>query len=242
MFERHILFYSDYCNHSKNFINNLLKHPEIFEDFIRINIDIDPNTKQRPVAFYKIQQQLNYKITEIPTIIVENGEYILTGVEAFKWFDHQTTQKVEVQEELSGFNPIEMGSFSDSYSTFGSNDLYDAKEQTFKFINKPDFKISTPQEDSTVSQQDYSTKQQERERFDAENIKAQQNKNQNIISRDQPILDRSRNSNNQGKYQQNNNNKQQEIDSKLQQLLLERENEQPVMKKNVDFSTGRVLQ
>jgi hypothetical protein len=165
MFERPILIYSDYCIHSTNFINGLMKNPEIFDIFIRVNIDIDPNTRQRPEAFYQIQNVLQHKIAEVPTIIIDNGNGILSGVEAFQWLEYQLNR--ETAEELTPFNPVEMGSFSDSYSTYGSDNPNDAREQTFKFINKPDQKINTPQEDSnSVSQDAYSKKQQERENFD----------------------------------------------------------------------------
>ena len=49
---------------------------------------------------------------------------------------NQNTKQSE--EELSGFNPNEMGSFSDMYSTFGLNTedtCTDAKSQCFQFIN-----------------------------------------------------------------------------------------------------------
>ena len=163
MFERPILFYSNYCIHSTNFINALIKYPEIFESFIRINIDVDPETKRRPNSFYEIQSILQLKITEIPTIIVDSGNYVLTGKEAFKWLNFQISQE---DKELTPFNPIEMGSFSDSYANYGSNDMNNATEQSFKFINNPDEKINTPPETSDkISKDDYSRKQHERENF-----------------------------------------------------------------------------
>lgn len=222
MFERPILFYSEYCNFSKTFINNMLKHPEIFEEFIRINIDIDPETNQRPFIFYKIQQELNHKIVEIPTIITHNGEYVLTGVEAFKWLDYQV-ESLKKTKDVSGFNPIEMGSFSDSYSTFGSNDLYAATEQCFKFLNKDDDKINTPVEDSPMSQDEYSRKQRERENFDS-NLKQQKNNkgnNSNVNNIPMSFAN------------QNQIDKKQEIDERLQKLLSDRDSYMPKNKRTV---------
>ena len=144
MYDRPILFYSEYCIHSKNFLNALMKHQELFDLFIRINIDVDITTKQRPNVFYNIQRELGIKIKEIPTIITPGPENILTGADAFDWLDFQT--KSLSKESVEGFNCIEMGSFSDSYSTYGSSDLNDAKQQTFKFIGKNDDKIETPPE------------------------------------------------------------------------------------------------
>ena len=108
MFERPILLFSDYCIHSTNFINALMKHPEIYEEFIRVNIDVNPSTKKRADIFYTVQEQLQHKITEVPTIVINKGEYVLAGAEAFKWLEHMT-QKEELENELTPFNPIEMG-------------------------------------------------------------------------------------------------------------------------------------
>ncbi len=217
IFERPILFYSEYCIHSKNFINTLMKTPDLFENFIRINIDVDINTKKRPKIFYDIQQELQIKISEVPTVITAGPEYILTGSDAFNWLNDQIQHLKS--ESIMGFNPIEMGSFSDSYSTYGSSDLYDAKEQSFKFISKPDEVIQTPQEDSVVSKDDYAKKYQERELF--------QNTYQGNFSQNQGNF-----SQNQGNFNQGNNfmkrgnisEKQKDLDMRLQQMIAEREN------------------
>lgn len=163
MFQSPILIYSDYCNYCATFINALVKHPKIFEGFVRLNIDVDPSTKQRPRAFYEIQNTLNHKIARVPTIIIDNGNYVLTGEEAFKWLDYEIKRSNE--STLSPFNPNEMGAFSDQYSKFGSTDLHDATEQAFKFLSRNDDKIYTPHE-SSVERRDLNTKQKERESLD----------------------------------------------------------------------------
>lgn len=232
MFERPILIYSDYCIHSTNFINELMKTPEIFDTFIRLNIDADPNTRLRPQIFYEIQEKLNYKIVEIPTIIVENAEYILTGVNAFEWLSYQQEQ----QKELTPFNPIEMGAFSDSYSSYGSNDLNAAREQSFKFLDKVDEKINTPQElASSISKDEYSNKQKERESFDniykPTNPYQPPNKDSNTLNLDPKYL--------HGKMSE----KQKDFDLKLQQMVLDREqfnnvNSPKIKPELIDFKTG----
>ena len=166
IFERPILIWSEYCNYSKNFISALVKHNELYESFIRVNIDVDPNTHRRPALFYQIQATLKFKISQVPTIIVNSGEYILSGVEAFKWLDYTINKHQVVQEELQGFNPVEMGSFSDSYAKYGSTKLHDATEQSFKFLDKQDQRIETPQEDGALSQEEIMRKQRERESMD----------------------------------------------------------------------------
>lgn len=218
MFDRPILFYSEYCIHSTNFITALMKNQELYEDFIRISIDVDVNTRQRPKIFYDIQSELNIKITEVPTVITPGPEYILTGADAFDWLEFQMNKIKEKSKDVEGFNSMEMGSFSDSYSTYGSSDLYDAKEQTFKFIGKTDDRIETPPEtSSSVSKDDYARKQQERETFDNVNYSQSQSKN-----------------NLGGRYGNNNykaggnkgyggSDKQREMDDRLQKMIAERE-------------------
>ena len=235
MFDRPILFYSDYCIHSKNFLNVLIKHQELFDSFIRINIDVDVTTKQRPNAFYNIQKELGIQIKEIPTIITPGPENVLTGSDAFDWLDFQT--KSLSKESIEGFNCIEMGSFSDSYSTYGSSDLNDAKQQTFKFIGKNDDKIETPPETaSSISKDDYSRKQQERETFDNVHYNTKQgggpsqggggfNSSQggggfNSSQGGGPLQGRGPLQGGGGDV----SNKQKDFDYKLQQMLMEREN------------------
>jgi hypothetical protein len=231
MFDRPILFYSEYCIHSTNFINALMKHQALYENFIRISIDVDVNTRQRPKVFYDIQTELNVKIVEVPTIITPGPEYVLTGADAFDWLEFQTNKLKEESKQIEGFNNMEMGSFSDSYSTYGSSDLYDAKEQTFKFIGKADDRIETPPETSSgVSKDDYARKQQEREAFDnSKSHQGQQGQQGQQIQqgrqRQQPYQRQNeypnKNQNDNKKY--GGSDKQREIDDKLQRMITERE-------------------
>lgn len=133
MFDKPVLIFSNYCIHSKNFIQALMKYPDLYDSFIRLNIDVNPETKKRPDIFFKIQQTLNRKITKVPTIILTGGQDVLSDVESFKWLDYQIKQLTKI--ELSGFNSNEMTSFSDNYSLYGSTDINNANEQSFKFYN-----------------------------------------------------------------------------------------------------------
>lgn len=225
MFNKPILFYSDYCVHSTNFINVLMKHEELFNYFIRVNIDVDSKTKKRPDIFYTVQKTLQFKITEVPTIIVENGEYILSGKEAFSWLEAQLND-VEKMEDLSGFNPIEMGSFSDSYSSYGNNSMHDnAKQQSFKFIGEPDLKINTPQETSEhVSSEEYNQKIKQREsNFTNKGNSSMFTEQMNINSGQKMNLDRSMFTNVCGRDNNGLSKKQKDLDMRYQQMLAERE-------------------
>lgn len=158
------LLYSEFCNYCIQFLNIISKHPQLHDKINIINIDPLPNTKQRPPIFFEIQNMLQFTITEVPSVIINKGEYVLAGEEAFKWLDYEISN-FSKDNELSPFNPNEMGSFSDSYSMVNSSGLYDATDQCFKFIGKPDEKIQTPQEEASITKDEYSSKQKEREHF-----------------------------------------------------------------------------
>lgn len=190
MFEKPIIIYSDYCVYSKNFLQTLMKYPDLFNSFIRMNIDVDPNTKKRPKTFYQIQEVLDIKITKVPTLITPNAQHILSDVNAFKWLEYQVKLLSDTSGELQPFNPNEMVSFSDNYANFGSTNLCDAKEQSFKFLQSDSGHIKLTDDnflntnmtwdpnnsgktngflndlEKTTQNMDYSTKQSERQYFD----------------------------------------------------------------------------
>lgn len=132
VFDNPILIYSKYCDHSSNFLQSLMKNKEIYDEFNLLDIDVDPATKKRPQMFFKIQQQLNKKITRVPCIIVKTSDSILTlsDKDAFQWLDFQINSN---KKEIEGFNNNEMTSLSDNYSKFGSTDINDANEQSYTF-------------------------------------------------------------------------------------------------------------
>jgi len=276
MFDKPILIYSDYCTYSKNFIKTLMEHSELFDSFIRMNIDVEPNTKKRPQSFYQVQQALDIKITKVPTIITPNAQYILSDVDAFKWLEHQIRLLTAESDELKPFNPNEMGSFSDNYSNFGSSDICDAKEQNFKFFENGEMsddnylktsKSWDPKNgdktngflndlESNTQNPDYNTKQNERQFFDdsrqrKSNGNGNRLENQYVQQTNNNNMDLSSKYNSQNQQRQHTSNqprkdinftdpgfglsgqmnkpgkvsqKSQQIDSRLEQLMNEREN------------------
>lgn len=235
MFEKPILLYSGFCNYSKKFVELLKTNEQVYNAFVYLSIDVDPNTNRRPVDFYKLQEVLDYKITEVPTIIVEKGQYVLSGEEAFKWLEYTFSRFKK--NDLVAFNPNEMGSFSDQYSNYGAQDMNDATDQSFRFLNKEYDNIETPPIDaSTISEQDYSKKLQGRNNMDTNlpkngNIQVPPNINQNI------------------KFTQSNfknSNKmmpKSDIDKRLEELMSQREQSVPKSRpppRNIDFTTGRI--
>jgi hypothetical protein len=257
LFEKNILFYSDYCIHSTNFINNLLQQEELFESFVKINIDVDQTTRKRPAIFYTVQEQLNFKISEVPTVIVDNANYILSGLEAFKWLEYHLKKIEEEKKDLVAFNPNEMGAFSDSYSPLGSDGNNNASDQTFQFVGRPDQKIETPQQENTgsISQEDYNRKQKEREAFDnVSQNPLRPNLNAKMMQQQGGMQGMQQQGSMQQQHQQgvppnmhrmdtvqNNKYKQNEMDSKLQQLILERQTsveQPPRYNQTLDFKRG----
>lgn len=250
MFNRPILIYSNYCNYSKLFLQNLIKFPELYNSFIRINIDLDPHTKKRPKTFYEIQEILQFKITNVPTIIVQNGEFVLTGKEAFSWLEYSVNQLYKDQDEeqleeqiqvqsieqqpeiLEAFNPLEMGSFSDGYAGI-DNSM--PSLQSFQFLNAPSQYINTPNENGEnlkkpngqlqENTDDYSNYMQKRNSLN--------NNAQYQSSQQRPMSQLSNNHESMSK-------KQNEVDKKYEQLLAEREMMTVKKKtpKRVNFANG----
>ena len=241
MFEKPILIYSDYCVYCKNFLETLMKYPDLYNSFIRMNIDIDVQTKRRPKAFYQLQEILNIKITKVPTLITPNAEHILSDVDAFKWLEYQIKLLSNTSDEVLPFNPNEMISFSDNYSNLGSTDLYDAKEQSFKFfkdgqLNDDNYLNTTKTWDpkntngflndleKSTPNMDLSSKQNERQYFDnirgkttnTNPMQARQMNPQNINFTDANLF--SNNYNKDGR-----SIKGKEVDMKLQQLMNDRD-------------------
>lgn len=198
MFDKPILIYSEYCQYSNNFLKTLMKHPELFDSFIRMCIDTNPQTKKRPEAFYEIQKQLNIKITKVPTIITPGPTDIFSDKDAFKWLEYQI-QHLSKNTECTGFNHNEMTSLSDSYANFGSTDLNDATSQSYQFfVNKelPDdnylntTKTWGPNSEKTngflnnleseSKNVDFATKQNERRFFDDSRQRQPNNSSHNI--------------------------------------------------------------
>lgn len=134
IFKRPIVIYSAFCNFSNNFLKILIKYPDLYNSFIRMNIDVDESTRKRPEMFYKIQEILGRKISKVPTIITPGAEHVLSDQDAFKWLEFQVNNLTKEEKGLLAFNPGEMTSFSDHYAKFGSTELNDANEQNYKFF------------------------------------------------------------------------------------------------------------
>jgi hypothetical protein len=118
---QYILFYSEKCKYSVNFIN-ILHKINARSYFTFVSVDRDPKTKQRHTAVQKFQ------IKYVPTIII--NDELLVGQQALLWLKklitdmgtsgppaigsrhnkdgHETSpnkMEPEEQQELSGYDP-----------------------------------------------------------------------------------------------------------------------------------------
>ncbi len=232
-----VLIYSNHCPFSIK-LYKLLNENNLVEQFKLLCIDTDAKTKKRPMKFYEIQKLLNINITHVPTIIVDNAKYVLSGSEALKFiqtFKNKQNMPANQQEnvELSikniepmAFNPNEMGATSDSYLNFGNIENYHSAEvpkQNYQFLND-DYSIETPDESSFNSNMDYYKKVSQRESFDT--IVKNQSKG---AQKTTPKTNKK-------------NTKQMEFDEKYNKLLQEREmlDAKPTSRPKVDFATGQI--
>ena len=240
-FKNPILIYSNYCKFSDNFIKLLSNCNQLYEIFRKINIDVDKETKKRPIIYYEIQNILQIKITKVPTVITPNAEYVLTDENAFKWLNFEIN-KLKENNELSPFNPNEMINFSDKYSKFGSTDINETNEQNYKYyVNKAlsddnilnnkttnwsegkTFGFLDELEDSSQNM-DYETFKNNRD-SNFQQPQPQQNENINFTEMFSNTNDKFLNKNGSMKI-----NKSMELDQKLQQLQLDREKTDKLLK------------
>jgi hypothetical protein len=153
-----MLFYSVNCKYSSLFMNYLGKNKMLKDNFMCVQIDPDPLTRERTPIFYQIQMLLQKSITSVPTLVLD-GRYTLTGKEAFKWLEDVLNKN----SEIKGFNTFEMDQFSDKYADLQTDisktdqihledTVYDTatgqyiQKQNFKFLQEKDEFMATPEE------------------------------------------------------------------------------------------------
>lgn len=227
MFEKPIVIYSNYCTYSQAFMQSLSNVPDLFDVFVRLCIDVDINTNKRPDIFYIIQEELQTKITKVPTIILNGGKVILSGSEAFSWLKSVVSEESSKQNEPDAFAPNEMMGLSDSYSKFGSSDMTDASEKSFVFLNKKLDSIPTPEDDHVkITQQDYQRLQSERDTpFNQEQQHPSQPNSFPVRQQRQQMM--SQPLNNRETFTNKMQRKDKDLDQKLEQLIMERNNISP---------------
>ena len=140
--DKNILFYSDYCDHSKELLRSLKKNPI---NSSLIFVCVDDKSIQVP-NFIKV----------VPTIYLVNNKSVLTDNEIMNWVN-QTTKPDSV--EINAYNGDNTSALSTSFSFLddGDNSVF---SNQYTFLNQSDT-INTPKE-STNSVNDELSKSLER--------------------------------------------------------------------------------
>ncbi len=137
----YILFYSNKCMHSKEFLVLLQKDPGLDRKFMKVNVD----TRGIRIPNY---------IKSVPSAIIPiNGQpSLLVGVNIFKWYDESHRQTVQ-QQEILDFDPSGMQGLSDTFSFIDTpqtgNTTSNVLRKTFSFISD-NFSIQTPDSDNDM--------------------------------------------------------------------------------------------
>lgn len=147
---KYLLFYSDQCNDSKQFLSELYKNIDLYRTFIKINID----TQRIKIPNY---------ITHVPAIIVPNQKTgkkdIYQGDGPFQWLDSLSKRSGSsggsaVSNQPGGvadFDPAGMSGFSDSYTFL---DDTDPRDKQFTFLGKQNDTLITPPDDGLLNDSD----------------------------------------------------------------------------------------
>lgn len=126
---RHILFYSNSCPHSKEFIS-LLDNTSFSNSFIRVCVD---------------QRNLNIprNITSVPTIMVPEMPNPLTGDEVFMWISQHLNKDRGVPNNSPNNppnNPPNTEAIAEGPTPFLPYEMSSARSDTFSFIESdPNF-------------------------------------------------------------------------------------------------------
>lgn len=128
----YILFYSNRCLHSKEFLTILSKDSELNQKFNKINIDTG-NVRIPPY------------VTSVPTAIItiEGKPNKLVGTQIFNWYKQIRAKKQET-EVIQDWDPSTMTGYSDGFSYLENPTVM---KKSFAFLTDND-SITTPDEGS----------------------------------------------------------------------------------------------
>tara|TARA_Y200000002_G_scaffold377887_1_gene384258 strand:- start:2428 stop:2943 length:516 start_codon:yes stop_codon:yes gene_type:complete len=127
-----VLFYSNKCIHSKEFLTLLHKDSSLNNQTTKVNVD-NPNIKLPPY------------IKSVPSLIINenNKPNLLVGRKIFDWYNQQHKQNIS-KDSIMDWDPCTMSGYSDGFSYLESDDVM---KKSYSFIDSND-KINTPDESS----------------------------------------------------------------------------------------------
>lgn len=139
MSDDYLLFYSNKCLHSKDFLTILSKDVKLNQRFTKINIDnksikLPPYVKAVPSAIITVNKQ----------------PQLLVGTAIFKWYAETHKKAPEQQQQQNAildWDPLAMTGYSDSFS-YIDNNSNDPQKKSFAFLGGNDGSIYTPDEKS----------------------------------------------------------------------------------------------
>lgn len=136
--QKPILFYSEYCNHSKELIQSLYK-TELYDKIIKVNIDEN-------------KYNLPPSIKMVPALLISNNNKPFVGNEVFSWCNDQLAilnKKNNEKKEIKAYFASEMAGYSDSYSYLQNDNT--PMDHNFSFIGKNNDNINTPTSNDIIS-------------------------------------------------------------------------------------------
>ena len=125
-----VLFYSNKCIHSKEFLTLLHKDTNLNNLTTKVNVD-NPNIKLPPY------------IKSVPSLIINenNKPNLLVGKKIFDWYNQKHKQNIS-NESIMEWDPMTMSGYSDGFSYLESDDVM---KKSYSFVNENE-KINTPDE------------------------------------------------------------------------------------------------
>ena len=128
--ETYILFHSNKCLHSKEFLQLLYKDVELNQKVTKVNID-NQNIKVPPY------------VKAVPTLIITENQKpsLLVGSKIFDWYKTIHKKSAEANS-IQDWDPSTMTGYSDGFSYLENSDVM---KKSFSFLEDED-KIMTPDE------------------------------------------------------------------------------------------------
>lgn len=152
MSQEYILYYSERCKFSNNFLTKIKTNPKIFNSMTKIEI----SKTRRPIPPY---------IKSVPSLLItSNGQTnLLVNKNLFDWCNANSQSSQGSGGGGGGggimdWDPMAMsgGSYSDTFSFIDNNN---ATEKNFSFLDTSTQQINCPQDDSQYAKgEDYNKK------------------------------------------------------------------------------------
>jgi len=128
-----ILIYSKKCPHSLKIINRI---NDLDLDFDGIEIT---SKNKIPPIIRQIENYFNMKINYVPTIIVDSGEYMLSGNDIYDWFDIISNPSNQIIENSNTNNFKTVESFNTNFVNYNqTQNSTKSIDDNFKQMNIKD--------------------------------------------------------------------------------------------------------